>query len=60
MGSVVAQPLYRLYTGWTVSGSNPIGRRDFLLPSRTTVGPTKPPVLRVPGLPGDKTAEVWR
>ena len=39
-----------LATGWTVRGSNPGGWWDFLQPSRPALGPTQPPVQRVPRL----------
>jgi hypothetical protein len=52
-----AQSVYRLVTGWTVWGSNPVGGEIFLTrpdrcwdPSRPVLVPTHPPVQCVPGL----------
>jgi hypothetical protein len=46
----IAQSVQQLATGWTVRGSNPGGGQDFLHLSGPPLGPTQPPVERVPGL----------
>jgi hypothetical protein len=46
---------------WMVRGSNPGEGRDFPRMSLPTLGPTQPPVQRVPGLfPEGKAAWAWR
>jgi hypothetical protein len=45
----VAQPVYRLTTGWMVRGSNPSGGEIFH-PSRVALGLMQPLVQGVPGL----------
>jgi len=46
----IALSLKRLDTGWTVWESNPGGCPNFPLASRPALGPTKPPIQKVPSL----------
>jgi len=57
----MARSVKRRATAWTMQGSKPGGKREFLLPSRPDLGPTQPPKQRVKGLfPGGKAAGAWR
>jgi hypothetical protein len=46
--------------GWMIQGLNPCRGRGSPQPSRPALGPTQPSIQLAPGLPGGKSAEMWR